>query len=85
MAAKHGNLEMEKNCVANKRLMGTRYPITYAKNSKMGWCVHKLQETGHLEVLKYLRSQKAKRLGIGKLPLDGSKWSSSHTRISCRA
>ena len=68
-AARQGNLEMVKYCVANEcpiddgacefaaRKVISRCSNTYAK--------------------------KPKRLGILILPLGRLKWSSSHTRISC--
>ena len=44
----------------NVLLMGSRYPITYAKNCKVCVCC---PGNGHLEVLKYLREE-------GKAPWD---------------
>ena len=71
-AAEQGNLEMVKYCVANECPID-EYACACAA------------ENGHLEVLKYLHEE-AKRLGIIEYCLlGGFKWSSSHTRISCRA
>ena len=70
-AAEQGNLEMVKYCVANECPIDEFACACAAEN-------------GHLEVLKYLREEV-------KVPWDGyclsggSKWSSPHTRISCRA
>ena len=68
-AAKQGNLEMIKYCVANECPIGT------------GACAN-AAENGHLEVLKYLREEVKAPWDWGTASWR-LKWSSSHTRISC--
>ena len=68
-AARQGNLEMVKYCVANE------CPID--ENA----CAY-AADGGQLEVLKYLREEVKAPWG-SKLPLMRLKWSSSYTRISC--
>ena len=69
-AARQGNLEMVKYCVANE------CPIDE-------WACAHAAENGHLEVLKYLREEVESALGLENCRLGGSKWSSPHTRIPC--
>ena len=70
-AAEQGNLEMVKYCVANECPIDEFACASAARN-------------GHLEVLKYLHEE-AKAPWDGYCLSGGSKWSSPHTRISCRA
>jgi len=67
-AARQGNLEMVKYCVANECPIGEDACTNAAKN-------------GHLEVLKYLREEA--KAPWDWSTTGGFKWSSSHTRISC--
>ena len=56
-AARQGNLEMVKYCVANQ------CPIDYGER------VHSAAESGHLEVLKYLREEVKAPWDFRELPL----------------
>ena len=64
MAAKHGNLEMVKYCVANKcPIDGFEVPNYLREELKDGLVCAQAAGNGHLEVLKYLREE-------GKAPWD---------------
>ena len=69
MAARQGNLEMVKYCVANECPIDEDACAYAASN-------------GHLECLKYLREE-VKAPWDSYCRLGGSKWSSPHTRVSC--
>ena len=71
-AARQGNLKMVKYCVANQCPM-----------NEEGACV-RAASAGYLECLKYLHEE-AKAPWDSVLPNGWLKWSSPHTRISCRA
>ena len=69
-AARQGNLEMVKYCVANE------CPID--ENA----CAY-AAEGGELEVTQILTRRSQSALGFDNCLLCGCKWSSSYTRISC--